>query len=169
MKKIYTISAFMMVMFVLDITTWGQFPGSGQVPLNPIDDDGNVLIPQFVDFLPHFAGLRVNAKAGGNLIVRAVLKTGQVALPTGTVLDNGIVGTDAGAGEGNYFVYQISKDGGNTWTLPLWPSFTIEAQRGKQLKVEVRNNLDGLSYADVNIPADQTIMMSGVPLTGDPY
>jgi spore coat protein A, manganese oxidase len=139
----------------------GQYPGSDQVRLDPTS------IPQFVDFLPHFAGLRVNAQAGGDLIVRAV-PTQQVALSTGTVLDNGVVGTTPGAGFGNYFVYSISKDGGNSWTLPLWPSFTIEARRGNSLNVTVRNNLYGVTYQDVNIPADQTIMMSGVPLTGDP-
>lgn len=98
--------------------------------------------------------------------------TQQVAVSTGTELDNGTVGTTSGAGLGNYFVYSISKDGGKTWTIPLWPSFTIEAQRFKKLNVEVRNELDGRTYADVNITTDQTIMMSGVektePLTG-PY
>jgi spore coat protein A len=162
MKKIYTI---LVVAFILSalcpMKMLGQYPGSGQVSLDP------TTIPQFVDFLPHFAGLRVDAKAGGNLIIKAV-KTQQVAVSTGTVLDNGIVGTDPGAGLGNYFVYTISKDNGNTWTLPLWPSFTIEALRGKKLNVKLRNSLYGLTYKDVNITADQTIMMSGVPLTGDP-
>jgi spore coat protein A, manganese oxidase len=162
MKKIFTFFSASLVLCVLSITnTNGQFPSSGQVPLDPNS------IPQFVDPLPHFAGLRVNAKVGGNLIMKAV-KTQQVAVSTGTVLDNGTVGTTPGAGLGNYFVYSISKDAGKTWTLPLWPSFTIEAQKGKPLNVELRNELYGLSYKDVNIAADQTIMMSGVPLTGDP-
>ncbi len=162
MKKNFTISVFVMLMFSLSIrSVTGQYPGSGQVPLSPEK------VPQFVDFLPHFAGLRVNAKAGGDLIIRAV-ETRQVAVSKGTVLDNGIVGTDAGAGVGNYFVYQISKDGGTTWTLPLWPAFTIEAQRGNPLNIKVENKLNGLIYKDVNIAADQTIMMSGVPTTGDP-
>ncbi len=83
MKKIFTLSAFTVVMLALGITqTWGQFPGSGQVAIDPTS------IPQFVDFLPHFAGLRVNAKGGGNLIISAVM-TQQVAVSTGTVLDNG--------------------------------------------------------------------------------
>jgi len=162
MKKFFTIFSASLVVFAFSVTkSWGQYPGSGQVPLDP------TLIPQFKDFLPHFAGLRVNAKAGGNLIIEAV-KTQQVAVSTGTVLDNGTVGIDPGAGLGNYFVYRISKDGGVNWTLPLWPSFTIEAQRGKPLNVEVRNKLNGLTYQDVNIAADQTVMMDGVPLTGDP-
>jgi len=162
MRKIYSIS-IAILLFALNIfESSGQYPGSGQVPLDP------TTIPQFVDFLPHFAGLRVNAKAGGSLIIEAVM-TQQVAVSTGTELDEGKkVGTDEGAGLGNYFVYRISKDGGKNWTLPLWPAFTIEAQRGKSLKVEVRNELYDRTYADVNITADQTVMMSGVPLTGDP-
>ena len=162
MKRTLTILVAALIMSALSIPkTWGQYPGSGQVKIDP------TVIPQFVDYLPHFAGLRVDAKAGGNLIIKAV-KTQQVALSTGTVLENGIVGTTPGAGLGNYFVYSISKDGGITWTLPLWPSFTIEAKRNKPLNVKVRNNLYGCTYQDVNIPADQTIIMSGVPLTGNP-
>ena len=168
MKVAFKMMIATFVMFAFCIAkTWGQYPGSGQQPLDPN------LIPKYVDFLPHFAGLRVNAKAGGNLIIEAV-KTQQVAVSTGTVLDNGIVGTTSGAGVGNYFVYRISKDNGKTWTLPLWPSFTIEAQRGNKLDVELRNKLrdyntgKDFTYKDVNIAADQTILMSGVPLTGDP-
>jgi spore coat protein A, manganese oxidase len=162
MKRTCTHLVAIVLLVALNITAvWGQYPGSGQVPLSP------TAIPQFVDFLPHFAGLRVNAKAGGDLIIKAV-ETRQVAVSTGTVLANGTVGTTPGAGLGNYFVYSISKDGGINWTLPLWPSFTIEAKRGNPLNVTVRNNLYGLTYQDVNITADQTVMMSGVPLTGDP-
>jgi spore coat protein A len=161
MKRIYTILVTALFMFALNITNGrAQYPGSGQVPLDP------TTIPQFVDFLPHFAGLRVNAKAGGNLIIEAV-KTQQVAVSTGTLLDNGTVGTTPGAGLGNYFAYRISKDG-NSWFGPLWPAFTIEAQRGNKLNIELRNKLNGLTYKDVNIAADQTVMMSGVPTTGDP-
>jgi len=162
MRKITAILGLTLLMTTLSIPkTWGQYPGSDQQPLDPS------LIPQFVDPLPHFAGLRLNAKAGGNLIMKAVM-TQQVAVSTGTKLANGTVGKDAGAGLGNYFVYSISKDKGKTWTLPLWPSFTIEAQRYNQLNVTLRNNLYGLSYKDVNITADQTVMMSGVPPVGDP-
>jgi len=162
MRKMNAILGISFVMSALSLSNvWGQYPGSTQEPLDP------AVIPQFVDPLPHFAGLRVNAKAGGNLIIKAVM-TQQVAVSTGTMLDNGKVGKDAGAGLGNYFVYSISKDKGKTWTLPLWPAFTIEAQRGNQLNVTARNNLYGRSYKDVNITVDQTIMMSGVPLVGDP-
>ena len=161
MRKINAILVMTLIMSAFSIpSVRGQYPNSDQLLLDPI------AVPQFVDFLPHFAGLRVNAKSGGNLIVKAVM-TQQVALSTGTVLDNGTVGTTTGAGLGNYFVYSISKNGGKTWTLPLWPAFTIEAQRGNQLNVKVRNNLYGLTYKDVNLSVDQTIMMSGVPLTGN--
>ena len=157
MKKLFTfLGAVLLLLAMCTSKTWGQYPGSGQVPLDPTS------IPQFVDPLPHFAGLRVNAKAGGNLIIKAVM-TQQVAVSTGTVLDNGTVGTTPGAGLGNYFVYSISKDAGKTWTLPLWPCFTIEAQKGNPLNVELRNELYGLTYKNVNIAADQTVMMSGVP------
>jgi len=161
MKRTIIVSVTVVLMVALTLTkSWGQYPGSGQVPLDP------TVIPQFVDYLPHFAGMRVNAR-GGDIIIKAV-KTQQVAVSTGTILANGTVGITPGAGLGNYFVYSISKNKGNTWTLPLWPAFTIEAKRGKPLNVEVRNDLFGLTYKDVNITADQTVMMSGVPLTGDP-
>lgn len=151
---VFLVCAFMCTLSVTE--SMGQYPGSGQEPLNPSS------IPQFVDFLPHFAGLRVDAKGGGTLVVEAVM-TQQVAVSTGTELDNGIVGTDPGAGVGNYFVYRISKDGGKNFTLPLWPSFTIEAKRGVPLNLELKNKLHDLTYRDVNIAADQTIMMDGVP------
>ena len=52
------------------------------------------IIPQFVDPLPHFAaGLRVDAKKGGNLVVKAAL-TRQIALSTGTQLSTGVIGSD---------------------------------------------------------------------------
>jgi len=80
-------------------------------------------IPKFVDPLPHFAaGLRVNAKNGGNLIIRTV-PVQQVALPTGMTVGNGTIGNIAtpGAGKGNYVAYQISKDGGKSWGPAMWP------------------------------------------------
>lgn len=161
MNKFYTILACTLMIQLSITEIMGQYPGSGQVALEPES------IPKYVDFLPHFAGLRVNAKDGGTLIVEAV-KTQQVAVSTGTRLDNGTVGFDPGAGVGNYFVYRISKDGGKNWTLPLWPSFTIEAQRGVPLHLHVKNKLNGYTYRDVNIAADQTIMIEGVPLAGNP-
>lgn len=152
-----------MMIFILPELIWAQ-------PPTPIDP---TIIPQFVDPLPHFAaGLRVNAKAGGNLIVKAVASQ-QVAVSTGTILTTGTVGTTTGAGLGTYFTYSISKDGGATFTPPLWPSFTIEAQQGYPLNVTYRNELYGNTYADVNILVDQTLMHDGVPHTGndlvDPY
>jgi len=127
-------------------------------------------IPQFVDPMPHFAaGLRVNAKAGGNLIVKEVLVQ-QVALSTGTITSTGKIGDPLtpNAGMGNYAAYAISKDNGTTFGPAMWPAQTIEAQQGNQLTVQYKNELVGVKYSDFNILADQTLMMNGYTLTGDP-
>ena len=130
------------------------------------------IIPQFVDPLPHFAaGLRVNAKAGGNLLIKAV-PVQQVALSTGTVLPSGTVGTP-GVGLGNYQAYAISTDNGQTFGPAMWPAQTIEAAQGHQLVVQYRNDLFNNTYADFNIEVDQTLMHNGFPTNGnqwtDPY
>ncbi len=67
------------------------------------------IIPKYVDPMPHFAaGLRINAKAGGPLVVKAAL-TQQIALSTGTLMGDGRrIGDDATAGMGNYAGYAIS-------------------------------------------------------------
>lgn len=133
-----------------------SFPGKsfcqlpGQVALNPKS------IPQFVDPLPHFAGARVDAKAGGDLYVKAV-PAQQVALSTGTVLATGIVGNTPDIGLANLWVYQISADGGSTYTPPLWPAFTIEAQRGNPLNVYYSNELSGETYSNVGLIVDHTL------------
>jgi len=127
------------------------------------------IIPKFVDPLPHFAGIRVNAKAGGNVTVKAVPHQ-QVALSTGTILgDLAEIGVDAGAGMGNYWTYSISNDGGSSWTPPLWPGFTIEAERGNPLNVTYLNELTGQQYADVNLVVDQTLHWAMPTMTADPY
>jgi spore coat protein A, manganese oxidase len=152
----------LLLLTIIANNSFAQYPGSGQIELEPY------AIPKFVDYLPHFAGLRVNAKQGQDLIIKGVMVK-QVALSTGTVLENGIVGTDPDAGYGNYLVYSLSNDNGNNWTPPLWPSYSIEAQRGNPINMKVRNNLYGVTYKDVNIAADQTTMMaSGVPIIGNP-
>jgi len=132
-------------------------------------------IPQFVDPMPHFAaGLRIDAKAGGHLVIRDV-KVQQKALSTGTPVTGGVVNDPAtpNAGLGNYAAYQISKDNGLTWGIAMWPAQTIEAQQGHQLVCEYRNELYGVTYNDFNILADQTLMMNGYPQNGnintDPY
>ncbi len=135
-----------------------------QVPIDP------TIVPQFVDPLPHFAaGLRVNAKAGGNLIVKAVPHQ-QIALSTGTVLSTGTIGSaNPSVGLGNYWTYTISKDNGTTWTPPLWPAFTIEAQRGNPLTVKYQNGLFGQTYASVNLTVEQMIHWAMPVMTPDPY
>lgn len=138
------------------------FPFAG--PIDP------TTVPQFVDPMPHFAaGLRVNAKAGGNLLVKEQMVQ-QVALSTGTVTSTGTIGNPAtpNAGKGNYAAYAISKDNGATFGPAMWPAQTIEAQQGNQLMVQYRNDLVGVKYSDFNILADQTLMMNGYDLTGNP-
>ncbi len=130
----------------------------GQMPLAPSS------IPQFVDPLPHFAGLRVDATAGGNLTVKAVPHQ-QIAVSTGTVLSTGTVGTTPGAGLGNYWVYRISTDGVN-FTPPLWPAFTVETSRGNPLNVTYINELSGQTYANVNLVLDQTLHWAKVHILG---
>jgi len=127
------------------------------------------VVPKFVDPMPHFAaGLRVNAKAGGSLLVKEQLVQ-QIALPTGTVLSTGTIGTSTPTvGLGNYAVYAVSTNGGTSFGPAMWPAQTIEAQQGNQLTVQYRNDLTGVKYSDFNILADQTLMGNGYTLTGDP-
>lgn len=125
-------------------------------------------IPQFVDPVPHFAaGLRIDAKTVNDLTVKAV-KIQQVALSTGTVVSNGTIGTTPGAGVGNYIGYSISTDNGNTFIPASWPARTIETMQGHQLRVHYVNGLLNASYDDFNILADQTLLMNGFTLNGDP-
>lgn len=138
--------------------------GIAQVPINP------TTIPQFVDPLPHFAaGLRVNARKGGNLIIKSVPHK-QVALSTGTVLSTGVIGTEnPTVGSGNYWTYSISADNGVTWTAPNWPANTIEAERGKALNVKYRNELYDQTYEDLNLTVDQMVHWAMPVTTADPY
>lgn len=126
-------------------------------------------VKQFVDPLPHFAaGLRVNAKAGGHLVVKAAL-TQQVGLSTGTLTTTGIIDpSHPEIGRGNYAGYAISTDNGATFGPTMWPAQTIEAQQGNELTVEYKNELTGVRYSDFNILADQTLMLNGYQLTGNP-
>lgn len=162
MKKIiqYSVSIFSMLWFCA-FYGYGQLPGSNQVSLDPS------YIPKFVDPLPHFAGKRVNAMAGGKLIIKEV-PAKQVVLSTGTVLNGGkVVGSDPDAGIAKYWAYSISKNGGKTWTLPVWPAYTIEAKRGNPLMVEYRNELFGQKYTDLNLSLDQSIMWAAPTVNGD--
>jgi len=153
-------------MLSINSDAFGQLPGSGQEALEPS------AVPQFVDPLPHFSGLRVDAKAGGHLYIKTVPHQ-QIAVSTGTVLSTGIVGpANPNAGLANFWTYSISKDGSN-WTPPLWPSFTIEAQRGNPLDITYRNELYGQTYASVGLTVDQSIIWAAPTVTGnvltDPY
>jgi|GEM_PF-701187 spore coat protein A, manganese oxidase len=170
--------------------TWTNPPGLQSISVTYVDPDGctppapaellvqyfpfrapidPTIIPKYVDPLPHFAaGLRVNAKAGGSLLVKAAL-TQQVAVSTGTILANGTVGTTAGAGVGNYAGYGISTDGGATFGPVMWPAQTIETQVGNGLTVQYRNDLTNVTYDDFNILADQTLTQNGYPVNGNIY
>jgi len=122
----------------------------GQAALNP------AAVPQFIDALPHFAGIRVDATLGGNLIIRYEPTT-QIAVSTGTVLATGTVGAASPkVGMTRYWGYSISKDGIN-FTPSHWPAFTVVARRGQPLNVTYENKLDGETYASVNLTADQTL------------
>jgi FtsP/CotA-like multicopper oxidase with cupredoxin domain len=122
---------------------------AGQLPLAPNS------IPQFVDPLPHFAGIRVNAKTATNLWIKAVPHQ-QVAVSTGTVLATGTVGVTPGIGMANLWVYRISTNG-TDYTSPLWPAFTIETERGNPLNVHYSNELTGETYSKVGLKVDHTL------------
>ncbi len=126
-------------------------------------------IPKFVDPLPHFAaGLRVNAKAAKDLFIKTFLIQ-QIALSKGTPVTGGIIDPVASPtiGLGNYAGYGISTDGIN-YPVKMWPAQTIETQQGNPLTVKYENGLTGITYDYFNILADQTLMMNGFTLNGDP-
>jgi spore coat protein A len=160
---------------LLTVSVWnapGTFAQVGtQVPLNPKK------IPQFVDPLPHFAGLRVNARAGGNMTV-TMKPTQQIAVSTGTKLAGGTVTAGGAIGLANLWAYEILY-GGTTYG-PHWPAFTIEAERNttgaNALNVTYVNALSDQSYSDVGLIVDQTLhwadpfmeMPLFTPYTGEP-
>ncbi|MDP2364855.1 MAG: multicopper oxidase domain-containing protein, partial [Ignavibacteria bacterium] len=62
--------------------------------------------------------------------------------------------------------------GGNTFTPPNWPAFTIEAQRGNTLNVTYDNQLSGETYDKVGMVVDQTLHWADPLMTHhsmDPY
>ena len=127
----------------------GQYPGSGQLPINPTS------VPKFVDPLPHFAypGARLDATVLGTPLTVEMVTHNQQALSTGTVLPNGTV-VGGGAGLTHVWAYRISN--GAATLGPLWPTHTIEAKRGVPLNVLYLNNLNE-SYNAVNLAVDQTL------------
>ncbi len=154
MKRFLQFSISLLMLFCLSAeVTYGQV--GTQVPLNP------KAVPQFVDPLPHFAGQRVDATDGGDLTVKMVSHD-QTALSTGTVVNGGVIGgaidplINPSQGKAHLWVYQISTNG-EDFTPPLWPAFTIEAQRGNALYVKYENHLDEETYANVGLKVDQTL------------
>ena len=168
MKKFTIFITALLILFQYgQNSSFAQLPGSTQTALDPSR------VPQFVDPLPHFSGSRVDAKSGGHLIIKTVPHK-QIAVSTGTVLANGIVGPgNPGIGLANFWTYSISKNGGISWTPPLWPAFSIEARYGNPLDVTYRNELVGQTYSNVNLTLDQSIMWASPVVTGnvlhDPY
>jgi len=119
-----------------------------QVPLNPQK------IPQFVDPLPHFAGLRLDAKFGGNMTI-TMKPTQQIAVSTGTKLAGGTVTPGGTIGVANLWAYELDYNG--TIKPAHWPAFTIEAQRNNPLHVTYVNGLTGQTYANLGLTVDQTL------------
>ena len=142
-------SSFFLSFFLLFISTNVFAQVGAQVPLKPNK------IPQFVDPLPHFAGLRVDATTGsGNLTVTAK-HTQQIAVSTGTKLATGTVTPTGTIGLANLWAYEIQYDG--TTAPAFWPAYTIETQRGFPLNVTYVNGLGGETYANVGLIVDQTL------------
>ena len=119
--------------------------------------------PSLLIRCPISPGLRI--PASNNMVIRYE-PTKQVAVSTGTVLAGGIVGAPGSSpdlGKANLWAYSVSNNGGFTFTGPHWPAFTIEAQRNTPVNVKYENNLidiatgDFLTYANVNLIADQTL------------
>lgn len=135
----------LIALFVGICNVSGQMPG--QVALDPSE------IPQFVDPLPHFAGLRVDATAGDLTITYEPIE--QVAVSTGTVLSTGTVGSTPEVGLAKLWGYSISN--GTVTTPAHWPAYTIEARHNSPLNVVFVNNLHGETYADLNMVVDQTL------------
>jgi FtsP/CotA-like multicopper oxidase with cupredoxin domain len=150
-----------LAMLIIAINARAQFPGSGQVPLNP----GSVL--KFVDPLPHFAypGTRVDATTAWTPVTIEIMSNDQQAISTGTVLPNGTVVSPTN-GLTHVWAYRIS-NGTDTFG-PNWPAFTIEARRGSPLNVMYLNNLEE-SYDAVNLTVDQTLHWALMNHSMDPY
>lgn len=153
MKNFTRIVTVIVTLMLIGSNIYSQLPGSTQMPLNPKS------IPQFVDPLPHFAGLRVDA-SGGNLTIKYE-PVKQVAVSTGTVLVNGTVGPlTPTVGLANFWGYSVSN--GTVTRSAHWPAFSIEAKRGTPVNVTYENDLvdaagNPLHYDNVNLYADQTI------------
>jgi len=147
--------------FCLGGSAMAQFPGSGQLPLDPR------LVLKFVDPLPHFAypGARLDATTVGTPVTIEMTNHDQQALSTGTILPNGIT-VSPSTGLTHVWAYRISN--GATTLGPLWPTHTIEAKRGVPLNVLYLNNLNE-SYDAVNLAADQTLHWAIGSYSFNPY
>jgi spore coat protein A len=147
-KKLIVV-AMLISLMIMALPVQAQFPGSGQVPLNPKS------VPKFVDPLPHFAypEARIDATTPGTPLTIEMMPNDQQALSTGTVLPNGTV-VSAATGLTHVWGYRISN--GAVTLGPLWPGYTVVAKRGVPLNVLYLNNIYE-SYDALNLAADQSI------------
>ncbi len=170
------------VVFVLGLLvlfTWSLTSALAQLTTNSQIPLPGRLIPKYVDPLPHFAGARVDGTQ--NLIV-TMKERKQVVLPS-TFLDPATMSPY----ETTVWGYEID-DGTNKYG-PLYPAYTIEAQRGISTTVEYINDLGNqtLYTPETNplpppsllpgiLPVDQTLHWAnplGLPINDparfDPY
>jgi len=145
--KYRNLVVFISILLMISVVS---VPGqlTGQLPLAPN------AVPQFVDPLPHFAGQRLDARAGGTLTV-TMEPTQQYAVSTGTVLAGGIVNGTGTVGLAKFWAYALQY--GSDTRPAYWPAFTIEAQRDKALYVTYVNALNGAKYSDVGLIVDETL------------
>ena len=171
LKKNFYIKNYSLVIIIILLFSIQQFSFSqvgAQVPLKPNK------IPQFVDPLPHFAGIRVDATTGSGKMTVTAKATQQIAVSTGTKLATGTVTANGTIGLAHLWAYEISYDGR---TAPAyWPAFTIETNRGFPLNVTYVNNLGGETYDKVGLIVDQTLhwansndLMMNDPARFNPY
>jgi len=150
-----------LILSFVAVSIQAQFPGSGQLPLDPKS------VPKYVDPLPHFAypGARLDATQPGTPVTIEMTTHDQQALSTGTILPNGTVVSPT-TGLTHVWAYRLSN--GTTTLGPLWPTHTIEARRGVPLNVQMLNNINE-TYDAVNLTVDQTLHWALETSSMNPY
>lgn len=115
--------------------------GSFQVAQTPLPGKS---IPKYVDPLPSFAGQRV----GGSNLVVSVHEFQQQVLPSSFIYPAPFTGT---------YVWGYRITNGAVIRGPLYPGFTVEAQRGVPTSVTYINDLPLSPLLQQYLTADQTI------------
>jgi len=159
-RPVFVLALGIMLGFIVP-SLLAQFPGTGQLPLDPRS------IPKFVDPLPHFAypGARVDATAWGTPLTIETMTNNQQVLSTGTVLPNGTVVSPT-TGLTHVWGYAVSD--GVVTKGPLWPAHTVVAKRGIPVNALYLNNLPE-SYDAVNLTVDQTLHWAMMTSAMTPY